>query len=292
MSEAFFNQARQYFKRAGLISVASFFANILKFVLRLMPGTVSCSKQVGAFGDYRFHSDYMFSDFRNWSSAHNQGFSALIEACTGKSCVLDIGAHIGNTVMPISRVVSKGATVHAFEPSIRNRLMLETHLSLNSIDNVVVIDSVLGDQVATDVHFSQHKRVSGMNSLAKKTDHDIWENLVVNMTTIDEYCRQQQCIPDVIKIDVEGAEAMVWAGARETLKAQRPIIFMSVHPRQLIQLDSSVMALRDMIEELNYVVLAASGVPVGGPLKFSEYILVHEKVTETAVRSAILGLAV
>lgn len=38
--------------------------------------------------------------------------------------------------------------------------------------------------------------------------------------------------PDVIKIDVEGAESLVLSGAKNTLLEKKPIIFLEVHSMQ------------------------------------------------------------
>ena len=41
------------------------------------------------------------------------------------------------------------------------------------------------------------------------------------------------CIPDLIKIDVEGAEVLVLQGARKVLSEYMPIILLSVHSDSL-----------------------------------------------------------
>lgn len=53
-------------------------------------------------------------------------------------------------------------------------------------------------------------------------------------TTLDHWVDQYQIIPDVITLDVEGAELRVMEGAAELLAVVRPIVFMSVHERFLI----------------------------------------------------------
>lgn len=53
-------------------------------------------------------------------------------------------------------------------------------------------------------------------------------------TTLDDWVSAHTIIPDVITMDVEGAEFRVVQGARRLLSAHRPTVFMSVHESFLI----------------------------------------------------------
>ncbi len=68
--------------------------------------------------------------------------------------------------------------------------------------------------------------------------------------------------PDVIKIDVEGAEYLVLEGARRTLAMHRPTMFLSLHPAQLESLGHSVRAVESLLGSLGYSVLSTDGNPV------------------------------
>lgn len=47
---------------------------------------------------------------------------------------------------------------------------------------------------------------------------------------IDDYCASSGILPDVLTLDVEGAELEVLKGAEQTLRDRRPLVFASVHP--------------------------------------------------------------
>jgi creatinine amidohydrolase/Fe(II)-dependent formamide hydrolase-like protein len=51
------------------------------------------------------------------------------------------------------------------------------------------------------------------------------------MTTIDALCVGR--VPDLIKIDVEGAELLALRGARETLVRVAPVLMVAVHPEPM-----------------------------------------------------------
>jgi FkbM family methyltransferase len=71
------------------------------------------------------------------------------------------------------------------------------------------------------------------------SDHgfkQLYENYPdVPQITMDEFCKQTGIYPDVITMDVEGAEFEVIRGAVKTLTEKKPIIFMSVHPEFMFE---------------------------------------------------------
>jgi chemotaxis response regulator CheB len=90
--------------------------------------------------------------------------------------------------------------------------------------------------------------------------------------TLDSYCANQRLRPDVLKIDVEGAEVSVLTGARDILSRARPVVFLSVHPRHMVELGTGVHELQALIAEAGYVAQEPGGA-VPQKLRFGEYVL-------------------
>lgn len=51
----------------------------------------------------------------------------------------------------------------------------------------------------------------------------------VEVTSIDKFCSENSVIPDFIKMDIEGAEALALIGARETIKKYKPTLAISAY---------------------------------------------------------------
>jgi FkbM family methyltransferase len=73
--------------------------------------------------------------------------------------------------------------------------------------------------------------------------------------TVDEVVEQHGLRPAFIKVDVEGAEHLVLAGCRRTIRAHRPILLMEVSDQLLRAAGSSAASLIDCARSYDYVVV-------------------------------------
>ena len=234
------------------------------------PGTVL--QTVGGYGPFKFDGHFAFSNFEEWGGRHNAGFRESIEASRGKQCVLDIGAHIGLVSMPMSSVISDDGDVYSFEPAEVNRKYLLKHVLINNIKNIHVQDFLVGDVDGINVEFFEQKNDTVQNSVVIKKNHDAYTKTHKIQRTIDDFCAENHLIPDVIKIDVEGYELSVLRGAKKIISSSKPIIFLSVHPREIELLGEDINNITKMVDELGYGMSEADGSAVTS-LKLSEYIL-------------------
>jgi hypothetical protein len=84
----------------------------------------------------------------------------------------------------------------------------------------------------------------------------------IPLRTVDLLCAELDFRPDAMKIDVEGYELAVLRGARGTLTASRPLVFLEIHPARIAELGGSLGELNGLLAELGYQVLDLSGVLV------------------------------
>ncbi len=230
-------------------------------------------KNIGGVGNFLMSPEYTFYNFEEWGHGKNNGFRKLVKLAKGKSVVFDIGAHIGICALPISRVI-KGGLYYSFEPAEANRKYLEAHLKMNNNDIVKVIPFLVGDKCDDCVEFYETSSDSGMNSLCQPENKgSCYNKIVKEQITLDYFVEKNGCIPELIKIDVEGAEISVLRGAKAVLRKYHPEIIISVHLKHLRILGYSVVDLMEVIHELDYQIYNIDGSQVSGKLQSREYYL-------------------
>ena len=232
-------------------------------------------KNLGNFGKYRFSHEFTFYDFYSWGKGKNNGFNKLVDLAVGKETVFDIGAHIGLCSMPVSRVLNEGGRCYAFEPAKANIKFLKQHLKMNNINNVHVIESLVGDERLERVGFYEMNGDSGMNTISRVKKGEIeYKKIFKSQITIDGFVKESGFVPELIKIDVKGAEIKVLSGGQEVLRNNHPEIILSVHPKHIKDLGYSLDHLRKTISDLGYKIYDIDGTPVKDELASREYYLV------------------
>lgn len=141
---------------------------------------------------------------------------------------LDIGANRGWFSLVLARQ-SPGGRVFAFEPIPSTFENLKANIALNHVGNVDPLCMGMLDRV-DELNFLFAEDASGATSLklvGQSRGYAELQEIRCATTTIDTFCAERGLIPDVIKVDVEGAELMVVRGARETL-AHLPILLLEL----------------------------------------------------------------
>lgn len=134
----------------------------------------------------------------------------------------DIGANVGLYSLLLS---SKASKVIAFEPLPRNIRYLARTLEVNNITNVLIVPCAVAESMSLLAFADGENCALGHLSEAG-------EQPVVSVSC-DEFSARFELIPDLIKIDVEGAEELVLRGARNILSNHKPTVLLSIHSDEL-----------------------------------------------------------
>jgi FkbM family methyltransferase len=131
--------------------------------------------------------------------------------------IFDVGANKGEFTKLVLRVLGNGVQVYCFEPSVTTFVVLEKALKQFS-PNVHLNNFGLGARSEQLTLYSDQVG-SGTASLYRReqrfTGLEMRYSETVSLRTLDEYCAEQQItFIDYLKLDVEGHELSVLAGAR------------------------------------------------------------------------------
>ena len=162
--------------------------------------------------------------------------------------IVDVGAFIGFFSLQFARWVSGGGRVLALEPDPNSLSRLRHRLERTGLMNVV--DCVQ----AAVAHESGERRLT--LNIACPVDHKLGEDgIPVATTSIDDLLAASGWPPvSLIKIDVQGAEASVIAGARRTIAAFHPSLFVEVSDATLRAYGSSAEKLLSTLVDLGYTI--------------------------------------
>lgn len=236
-----------------------------------------CSPQmeVAIDEEVRFNLDYTFGLHRydEFGNRHNAGFKDWLKECSGKRIVFDIGAHIGLYAIPASRVIASGGKIYAFEPAVANLKFFRKHLEYNHCANVVVEDALVGEVSRPEVDFAEHPDSDAMNAIVVQKNAHLYTTVQRRQVALDDFCYQRQVFPQVMKIDVEGAEVRVLKGAQRLLREKHPVIFLSIHPSRIRLLGDTLEEMLALAAKAGYTLRGFDG-NVPSEIKFGEYKLV------------------
>ena len=132
---------------------------------------------------------------------------------------VDIGASVGYFTLLASKLVGKKGQVHSFEPLKDNWSILTNNLAVNKCKNVIVHFCALSNKPGFKTKLYGGD-VPGQYSLVDSEEKDFQE---VNNEIFDELNKEEKIVPDMIKIDVEGAQVKVLEGMKEVLETDKEL---------------------------------------------------------------------
>jgi FkbM family methyltransferase len=238
-----------------MLSSGTLLAKILRLPLSLIPpetevrilrGPLRGKKWIaGAGPNACWFGTYEVDRLRAFKNAVSQG-----------AVVYDVGANVGIYSILASLRVGPSGRVYAFEPLDRNLQHLRRHITLNNLLNCFILDEAVCNREGT-LPFSAAAWNSSMGRLSPDGE------ILVRSTTLDSciYGEKGFAPPDIVKIDVEGAEFEVLEGASRALTEFHPTIFLEIHGTQLHVECRAFLHARGYRVEEGYAMLTATWGP-------------------------------
>ena len=171
----------------------------------------------------------------SWETVERASYAAYRAACAPGGVIVDVGAHVGTYTVIGARAVGATGLVLAFEPVPGTRAALERHLAWNlsshgNAARVVVRPVALG---ATAGEVTLYLTADEGDAEASPVERTGARPITVPRSTVDVELAAIGRHVTLLKIDVEGQELAVLAGASRTLATDRPVVLVSAHPAAL-----------------------------------------------------------
>jgi len=155
--------------------------------------------------------------------------------------IFDVGGWIGITAMIFAKLSADDVKIVTFEPNPYNFSRLCDNLALNrSLDKKIQLSNLALSSSNGFVNMflssnveAGHSSTSRLeNTRAKISDNNLPDgffNLNIETKTLDDFVKETGLIPDVIKVDIEGAEHLFLLGALETIEKYKPVFYIEFH---------------------------------------------------------------
>jgi len=189
------------------------------------------------------------------TGTYEKGTLCFIEkSLSSNGIFIDVGANIGlmsvftASKFPTAKVISFEAHPNTFQ-------LLQRNIRLNKLDNIQVIHNALGNLTGSVQIFDNwHVNRGGASTVVKGEESNSFN---VEQVRMDDALNNVS--PEMIKIDVEGAELDVIKGAEQLIKDNLPILIIEVSDlRETTKSESE--AIVDYIKSLgNYKIFKLKG---------------------------------
>ena len=196
--------------------------------------------------------------YLNYSDAEPGVEKVLRENLSIGDTFVDIGAYIGFYSILARNIVGDSGKVIAFEPNPESYEMLKKNFELNGYKNCIAENIALFDEDGFFSLFTAKRGISS-SSLFKVEGIHSGQHFTVKATTFDKYCKNHDIVPNLVKIDVEGAEYNVLLGAQEVISLYRPKLLIEIHPQHLETAGHSLQEFFGFLEQQGYRILLISG---------------------------------
>lgn len=204
------------------LSPESFIGSVLRMPLRLIPKSSVVRVRSGLNKGARWIVGS--SIHKCWLGTYELEKQDLISKLIRPgSIVWDVGANAGFYTIAFSRLAGDGGRVYAFEPLAENVNNVLNHVRLNDLQNVVVVQVALGEREELIGFLTADLNAMGFLS-SQATAY------LVPTFTVDSFvANHPEARPDLLKVDVEGAESALLRGASRCLREVGPDVVLALH---------------------------------------------------------------
>lgn len=171
--------------------------------------------------------------------------------------VIDIGANFGYYSVLLADLITESGSCICIEANPRVADRLRDSLSINGFSRRSrVVACAVGDGASPNVHFfvPDHEPKNARILVGTDSDTEPPNGNVIEVpsTSVDAICKDIQHV-DFIKIDAEGAEALIWRGMTGLLERSSPDIILEFNYLRYADPQTFISDIRAYYSKLRYL---------------------------------------
>lgn len=229
-------------------------ADLLKRIFRIRRRPVAIPAGITLWLDPVTH----FGQHVMSTGGYEAQMTSLLKALIRKGDVfVDVGANEGYYSV-LASLASEGGRVFALEPQGRLIPVIEENLRLNGCVNAMVSHLALSDRIGEVTLHLQASTNTGSSGFFNPRSRGTGTESVATMPMDDYFAKHQIKHVRLMKVDCEGAEKLVMAGGRGTLRSRCiEILAWEYHPG--IVSDQEISEMDTFLKDCGYVLLTING---------------------------------
>lgn len=176
---------------------------------------------------------------------------------------IDIGAHIGYYSLLCASIAKQGK-VFAFEPVKENFEILKKNAQVNNFKNIIISENAISDTDSSKLLYLSNENNTGDNRFFSDNFREIPENrleLKVKCVTLDQFLVDYNIKPNIIKMDIQGAELLALKGMKKTLdNITKLVVFTEFWPRGIVANSGSPLGFLDLLSHHGFEIYEINSV--------------------------------
>jgi FkbM family methyltransferase len=193
----------------------------------------------------------------------------------------DVGANLGFFSALLGRLAGEAGMVYAFEPVPKNASAVERNAALNGLQNIKVMKIALSNRSGTqELLLAQHVGGAVLKSVGTPPP-DPAGSVMVETASVDRLIEQGHLRPpDIVKIDVEGAEMEVLYGMEIVLRDWAPTLILELDDETAAGCERKIERCQSFFQNFGYTME-----PLPDSYPDGRWFVRHFRVTKDAAQA-------
>ncbi|MFZ0452107.1 MAG: FkbM family methyltransferase [Ignavibacteriaceae bacterium] len=198
---------------------------------------------------------YYLDDYVKNLAGEEQFLNEILLRLNEHNVFWDVGANIGFYSIVAAKIKDTNGKIFAFEPEPKTFSLLRKNIELNKMNNITSLSIALGDTDGDKLLYPSDTPNFGAHSFVQRTDYRVKKKgIKININTADKLIDEMKIdVPDIMKIDVEGAEILILRGMKRLLMNKKlKTIFCEIHVNLLPLFGSSEEEVLEIFRKENF----------------------------------------